>query len=210
MDTSKIKEVKLLLKKLQSGAVRDFEVKFGRIRFQGGGGIMTTAAVYKAVLAAEENCRELISEAVEATLAQSNAPYAYALIDDVLLAHMSDLEGLIHGGSGSPLSHSMIEVAEKRFVRVRNASVRRLKSQKQRFKIVPNPEGRPPEFDWGEMNAFVLEQYPEGLPTIHGTKSKIVEFYKMWLDRKGLSYPSTRQMERMAARIYDKNQNVIK
>lgn len=171
---------------------------------------MTTAAVFEAVIAAEENCREFISNAVKATLEQSSAQYAYALIDDFLLAHMSDLEKLIQRGAGSPLSHNMIEIAEKRFVRARNASLRRLKNEKQRFQVVPNPEGRPPEFDWQDMDAFVLAQYPDGLPAVHGTKTRIVELYKLRLEQKGLLPPDKRHMERNAAKLYNKIHGVKK
>lgn len=159
-----------------------------------------------------------VSEAAKRTLAISKTPEAYIAFSKRLDSFFSDCECILDDNSSRATDVESSKIfSSKKFEQLRRQMDRQIDAYKHLFsgrsEIEPTVKknkrgvgGRTPETNWDEIEAFVLEQFPNGVPDVRRTKTQIREFMEFWLEEQGRPLPSLRQLQRKASEIYDKYQ----
>ncbi len=207
MNTMIHNDIEVCLNKLRSSALRAFKVKLTSLYSADGGGMfIAPATIREAVRVAEDNARQLIIDGVSTVSGISSAPEAFALIDNAVSAHLTDMEGAVESGFAAPLSTSQLDVAAIRFETTRQEVVRNLQNHRPTFQGTKKKGGRPPVWDWAGVKEHVLAQFPDGLPKGPNARSVISEVMKIWFINKQDDHPGVTMLNEHVDHIINEHQ----
>lgn len=164
----------------------------------------STTMKNKANRAAERLILTFVSEAVEQVSAISASPQAYLLIHNSVSSVILDLEDIVASGGFLPPSSNVSESISNDFERIRDRILPSLELHRSIFAKSKSRTGRPPESEWEQIEAFILEQFPVGSSSSVVTKAAIKRNIEFWLQREKRAPPSEGHLWVKAREIYNK------
>ena len=164
----------------------------------------STAMKNKANRAAERLILTFVSEAVEHMSAISSSPQAYLLIHNSVSTAILDLEDIVASGGFLLTSPNVSESISNDFERIRGRIFPSLELHRSKFATSKRSTGRPPESEWEQIEAFILEQFPVGSPSSDVSKAAIKRNIEFWLQREKRPLPSDGHLWVKAREIYNK------
>ena len=150
MNSATERKIEAILSDLRNKASTSIEGDIGKFarRHRYDPIYVTTVTVREVVRAGQDNVLKLLARSVTEVSELSKTLDAFGMLKAGMLLHLSHLEFLVEQWNGMPLSPSNPNVANERFVAVRQDSIVSIDGYRHQFK---NPGGRPEEWPWEEQ-----------------------------------------------------------
>lgn len=208
MDSRTTDSIEARLNELRAKALRAFRMQIMKIYSPvEHPAFIPHSMVSEAVRVAEESASQFLRKAVSGASAISEAPGAFLLIHDAVVAHLLDLERMIEKGRGVSLPPDTLKVINERFEVVSQRASQNLENYRSFFSGSTNPGGRPEKWDWdgATIHLIAVANTPDGLllEGERGDNAKIANMMRDWFILKTGNSPDFSDLKKRARKVID-------